>query len=248
MQINYYKFVFFLLIIAPFFEELIFRGCFTKISYFKVIPYLGILVYIYLTNNHYLFVFYIILVIILLFIKNKEFIIYIINSLIFSLVHYNITDFESINNIIPMFLQFSLGLIFIWIVLNYNILRSIFFHFLYNLILVIIFTIPLQTPKKETNEIIYIGYKFQWSKTPILTSKNSSISMPNKYEINADNIDLNSFYHIFENKSKKIKIKEDNLFYKFNFKLKKNDPSANELDDKTVKKILTKASLIEKTD
>lgn len=242
---NYYFFVISALLIAPIIEEFIFRGYFLNKFLFKMTSILGIIFYINVSGNLYLY-FLICLIVILHFIKKfNPIYIYFLNSLTFTLVHYKLSDFNSIFTIIPMFFQFSLGLILIWIVLNFNLIKSILFHFLYNFICVVIFTIPLQFPEKRIRRIEQLGYKFEWNKTPIFNSKNIIISRPNEYEITAKNIDIQNLYNAFETNSKKIKVSNENKFYRFKFKIIKIDSTANKLDSKTMVLLLKKADLIE---
>jgi membrane protease YdiL (CAAX protease family) len=242
---NYYLFVISALIIAPIFEEFIFRGYFVNKLLLKIISVFGIIFYIYITDNFYLYILIFALVILHFKKKINPIYIYYINSIIFSLVHYKLYDFNSIFTIIPMFFQFSLGLILIWIVLNFNLIRSILFHFLFNLISIIILTIPLQFPEKEIKKIEHLGYKFEWNKTPIFNSESTIISRPNSYEVVAENVDIIKLYNTFETNSKKIKVINDNNFFIFKFKIIRIDTTASKLDPKTVELLLKKANLIE---
>ena len=144
-----------------------------------------------------------------------------------------------------MFFQFSFGLILIWVVLNFNLFKSIVTHFLFNLFFVIIITLPLQFPQIESKNFNYLGYNFNYSKTPFFNNKNTIIRIPNDYSISAENVDINKFYNSFDSNSKKIKINVDNKFYKFNIYIKKIDSKAKKLDTKTIELLLKKAKLIE---
>jgi membrane protease YdiL (CAAX protease family) len=242
---NYYLLIFSALVIAPIFEELFFRGYFTNNSFLKFFSLIGCSVYIYITGNSYLFIFVFILVILHFLKKIDRVYFYIINSILFSLVHYKLYDFKSLITIIPMFSQFSFGLILIWVVLNFNLFKSIVTHFLFNLFFVIILTLPLQFPQIESKNFNYLGYNFNYSKTPFFNNKNTIILIPNDYSISAENVDINKFYNSFDSNSKKIKINVDNKFYKFNIYIKKIDSKAKKLDTKTIELLLKKAKLIE---
>ena len=242
---NYYLFVFIALIIAPIFEELFFRGYFTNNLLLKIFSFFGIIFYIYTTDNFYLYVLLFFMGILHFIKKINRIYIYFINSIIFSLVHYKLYDFDSIFTILPMFFQFSLGLILIWVVLNFNLIKSILTHFFFNFLIVIIFSIPLQFPKIEIKKMEYLGYKMEWNKTPIFNSENTIISTPNSYEVFAENVEILQFYNTFKTNSKKINVKSDNKFFKFKFRIIRIDSTANKLDHKTVELLLKKANLIE---
>lgn len=242
---NYYLLVFSALFIAPIFEELFFRGYFTNTSFLKIFSFVGCIFYIYITGNSYLYVFIFILVFLHFVKKINRVYFYVINSLLFSLVHYKLYDFKSIITIIPMFFQFSFGLILIWVVLNFNLFKSIITHFLFNLFFIIILTLPLQFPNNENKNFDYLGYNINYRKIPFFNNKNTIISLPNDYTISAENVDINKFYNSFNSNSKKIKINVDNKFYKYSINIKRIDSTANKLDTKTIELILKKANLIE---
>jgi len=85
----------------------------------------------------------------------------------------------------------------------------------------------------------------KWQKTPILNSKNTIVSMPSEYEVKAENVDLKKFYKSFENDSDRIKIKDDNLFYKFEIVITKTDTTiASKLNAEIVEILLKKADLV----
>lgn len=242
---NYYLLIFSALVIAPIFEELFFRGYFTNNSFLKIFSFAGCSFYIYVTDNSYLYIFVFILVFLHFVKKINRIYFYVFNSVLFSLVHYKLYDFKSIITIIPMFFQFSFGLILIWVILNFNLFKSIITHFLFNLFFIIILTFPLQFPQKENKNFDYLGYNISSSKTPFFKNKNTIISRPNDYTISAENVDIIKFYNSFDSNSKHIKINADNKFYKFKIYIKRIDSTANKLDTKTIELLLKKANLIE---
>jgi membrane protease YdiL (CAAX protease family) len=243
---NYFTFIFSALIIAPIFEEYVFRGYFTNNSVFKIISFVGSGFYIFLTNNHHLYILLVILLILNFINKINKIYFFIISSILFSLVHYNLDDFKSIITIVPMFFQFSLGLILIWVVLNFNLKSAIISHFLFNLFFIIIFTIPLQFPKSKNNKVEYLGYRVEWNKVPLFTNENTLISRPNDYEVIAENVDVITFYKAFNSISNHIIVSNDNKFNKFKLKITRIDSTANKLDNNILEKLLKKANLIDK--
>ena len=223
--------VFFAVLVGPLLEEITFRGVFTNNKLLKIIPFLMIPIYVLYSKNLYLLTIvipYLILTFYQSKINSNKNYLYYLNAIIFSLVHYKIYDFNSIYTIIPMFIQFGMGLILTWIVINFNIFKSIICHSLYNLILMIILIAPLQFPEEKINIIETKNYHFKWKKTPIFNSKMVSIKSPSKHEFYCENININaiiSFYNL-----KKIKVNEENIFYKFKFSIKNKDTIGIELD------------------
>jgi membrane protease YdiL (CAAX protease family) len=242
---NYFLLVFVSLLIAPIFEELSFRGYFTNSFLLKIITLIGCPIYIFITDNYYLYFLFFVLVMLHFVSKIDRIYVFVIHSILFSLVHYKFSDFHSIFTVIPMFFQFSVGLILIWIVLNFNLLRAIIVHFLFNLFFITILTIPLQFPDQNQNHINYLGYDIEWRKTPILTTTNTFISRPDEYTITAENTDLITFCKAFDFSTAYLIVKDNNVHSKFIINIKRIDSSANKLDGKSVILILKKMNLIE---
>jgi membrane protease YdiL (CAAX protease family) len=240
---NFKSFVFSALLIAPIIEEFVFRGYFTQKKVMIFISLIGSIIYVVITENYYLLSL-ISLLIILHFFKSKKDYFYILSCLFFSVVHYKLKDFGSFFTILPMFFQFSLGAILIWVVINFGILKSIIFHFIYNLIIVIIISFPLLFPNKEIKSKQYIGYKIEWQKVSIFKN-NTSIIKPNDYTVIAHNITINDFYKTFRGEKDKILININEKFYKFRFNVQRVDSTSNELNSETIKTILKQIKLIE---
>jgi hypothetical protein len=237
------------LFIAPLFEELIFRGYFTNNKFLKLLLFIGIPIYALISNNNHLFVFIIPYFIILILqnfklIKVNNYFVYISNATIFSLVHYKISDFSSFYTILPMFTQFGIGLILIWVVLNFGILKSILLHFSYNLLLILILMVQVQFPDEKLNSLTYDGFVIIWQKTPVFSNVNSTLIKPNEYEIECKNMGLYNFYKTFSiNKdSKNLSITPENEMFHFNVKIYSS--TKRKLNSEIVKKLLTKAKLI----
>lgn len=240
---NFNSFVFSAIIVAPIIEEFVFRGYFTEKKIIIYLSFLGSIIYVFITDNYYLLSL-IILLVILHFFKNKKKYLYIVNCLFFSVVHYNLNDFSSFFTILPMFIQFSIGFILIWVVINFGILKSIILHFIYNLIIVIIMSFPLIFPNKNVRSKHYNGYKIEWNKVSILNN-NTFISRPNDYSIVANNITIFDFYNIINNRNDSIAISVKEKFHKFSFKVERIDSTANELNSVTIKSLLKQTKLIE---
>ncbi len=240
---NYYQLIFSALLIAPIIEELFFRGYFTNNVFLKITSFIGIPIYIYLTDNNYLFILYFLALGLHFFAKTRPYYLYFLNAMIFSLVHYTFSDFGSFITIVPMFFQFSLGLILIWVVINFNIIRSILCHFAFNLLFIAIITIPLQFPDDKICKIEHLGYHFEWTKIPVINAANTLVSIPNDYSLTAENVDVAAFYKTFS--TDELKIKNDYTLSRLKIKISRIDSTASKLDAKTINGLLKQADIIE---
>ena len=223
------------LLISPVIEEYIFRSIFLKKRIFKYIFFIGVPLYIIITSNYYVFVF--LGVFILANLKKKKWILYIINSLIFSLVHYQFSDFKSILTILPVLSQFSIGLFLIWVVINFGIIKSILAHLLYNLIIILPLFFIIQFPDKTSRTIKKNDILFISEKTSYFGKSNISVEHEG---INAKKLTIAEFYQIYGLKNK-IKIPDTLQIYKYNFKI--INKHKHQLDSITVKNLLIEANL-----
>jgi membrane protease YdiL (CAAX protease family) len=246
---NFWFFMFIGLIIAPIIEEISFRGIFLKSKIFKLVSLLLIAFYIYITKNYYLFVIYLFYVLLLYAkysdkLKINRWLLYFINSLLFALVHYKFSVFYSFERIIPIFIQFSSGLILIWVIINFGLKKSILTHFIINFILITILFLPIQfVDKKEIiikKEDIYIKY----SKTPIVDGKISIFNVQNNNEII---IKKANFYRIM--KYFKIDLNQyrpsENPFYYYNIVIISKNKAIN---NQRIEELFLENKLIEKYD
>lgn len=234
--------IIFTLIVAPIMEESVFRGIFTKNKMFTFCFYIGILIMTIITKNYYVILF--VLIIFLIQKRKKSFhinVIYILNSFLFALIHYKLTDFTNVFSIIPVFFQFSLGLIFIWVTINFKLIWSMVLHFFINAIIIIPLFLLLQFPNTQRNILSADEIEFMWEKTSAL-GKSKSIYTPN--EVRAERITIEQFITIFNSKKTNIKINDSLRYYRYNFIIKDLKDEKLETDD--VKRILLKSQLIEK--
>lgn len=229
------------LIIAPFFEEIIFRGIFTKRKIYLYCFYIGSLIMILLTKNYYL-----ILLVILFFmiqLKKNEYlkISYYVGSFLFALIHYSFRDFENTYSFIPVFFQFSIGLILIWITINFGIKWSIFCHFLINSLIILPIILLLQFPNMKVKFIEDEKNKISWQKTTLFGSSNIIYTSKN---VDAKRVTIEQFVKLFnDNELKKVKINDSVRLYRYNFNLETKN--GNEVKARDVKKLLIKSKLIE---
>lgn len=187
MAINtsFFTFSFLAVILAPFFEEIIFRGVFTTNNYLKktsiILSILAGLIAFYTNYNIALTLF--LLAIILLnfyvYINKKatfyqEYLLVISNALLFGFVHYKISDFGNLNSSIFVLAQISMGFLLIWITKNFGIVKSMITHSLFNFSLVFLTFLGIQfvdgkTYSKENKNVI-----IKWNQNPFLESNTGS--------------------------------------------------------------------------
>ncbi len=227
------------LFIAPVIEEFIFRSIFLNKRNYKYIFYAGITIYILLTNNYYVLVilgFYFVAD----YRKIKGTLLFYLNAGIFALIHYQISDFRSFFTIQPMFFQFSLGLILIWVVINWGLMKAILCHFLYNLIIILPVLLIVQFPQKLRSTVENDSVELIWSKTNYFVKTEIQID---KQQTDIKGLSIKDFYGIYGNKAN-IKVDDSLKFYKFNFKIINKENQ--KIDSLKVRELLYKARLIEK--
>lgn len=229
------------LIIAPFLEELIFRGIFTQKKLFQFFFYPGTIIMIIYTKNFYLI--FVLLVIFLIFYQKKTYTIkqiFFLNSILFALIHYKLENLSSIYNIVPIFFQFSLAFIFIWVAINFGLKWSILFHFIFNAIIIIPILFLIQFPNEQNHILESNKFTFSWKKTPAIGV--SKIHYREKL-IDAEKITINELISLFNGDKSKLKINDSLKFYRYNFSIKSLNNEKIEFDD--MKIILSQANLIE---
>lgn len=240
---NIYIAIITIVIIAPIFEEIAFRGMFTSNKILKAMSFVGIPLSILLTQNYYAFILYFIYLLIYFIPKSPSWLIYGFNAVLFGVIHYSLEDFsENWINFLTVFSQIGMGLILTWMVLNYSILHAMFLHFLYNGIIMSTFVTTLHfvdtTPKTHTVD----NYKITWNLESIFKSVNrQSISMYNQKELT--NFPIHKLKGIL-NLSDSIQINPEYYHNTLNISIiSLND---EEISNKTVEKLLVESGLFVK--
>jgi|TARA_B110000093_G_C12934039_1_gene394899 membrane protease YdiL (CAAX protease family) len=244
---DFKAFILLALIIAPILEEFIFRSYFTKNKILKLITIISLPVFVLLIGKQYLMfvvIPYTIILIIDLFkiYKIHKYIIFIGSALLFSMAHYKLSAFESGITALPILAQFSIGLLLIWVVLNFNLKTAIFVHFTYNLTIILPIFIYIQFPNIESKSLVLDEYRISWQKTPVFGGQ-TLLSRPNSYQVYAVNISPSELYKMY-NSSDKIKLINTELFSKYKISIEKINDSDKILDSVIVKSLLLKSNLI----
>src|SRR5690625_322365 len=161
--------------IIPIIEEISFRGVFLKNKWWAVLGFILMGLYAtILVNLTYtiIYVFYLIYFIIGLYkYKNNVFYIrglYVLNALLFTVAH--ITDafaFFSLDIIVRFVSAFSVALICIWLVINFNLLRAIIFHVTMNGVFLTSLFITLQYPDTTIHIVENDAMRIEWQKSKL---------------------------------------------------------------------------------
>lgn len=231
------------IIIAPIVEELVFRGFFSKKKSLRFLSLATIPLFVYYSSNniitYYLLFVYIIFALLYLF-KGKKMLVnflYVLNASIFSVLHYNVTDFNQISTSFPFLIQFSIGLILIWLVINFGLLRAMVFHFIWNSITIAIMFYGVQFVGDELRIIQKEEYTMITREVPKYSSCVSRFSY-DKTSIKINCMELSNILNII-NKNKLNNVYPTTPFLKYNLELKfKNDVNQNQMNETLFKSLI----------
>lgn len=245
------------LIVAPLFEELAFRGNLVKNKLLIVFSFLFLSIYVYLFGSNmsisYLFV-VIYIIVYFLWKKNNSSrvstILYFLNALIFALLHYSSSDFNSIYTILPMLLHFASGLIYVWVVVNFSLLYSILLHFTKNFVLTTISILSMQyvdtDVQRVENDLYVLEYQNKkisdYFKNSLKTIKNN-----NPYELEVENYNAFLLIDLYDIDKNRYRF-SDQALPDQPLKLKiypKSDTISTKLTDSIVVDLMLKADIIE---
>ncbi len=233
----------FAVIIAPLIEEIVFRGFFLQNKIYEWLFYVGSISFILITEAYYTIIILLIIGLLSFVFKVKKNlkIIYFLNALLFALIHYKFTHFTNIYSIVPMFFQFSGGLILIWIVINYNLFKSMLLHFCINffaigsLLIALKFPDDVRTYSIKDKDVVII-----YNKIPLQNDKSITISKGN---LEANNFTIRSLAKNLKISAINYSINDSLRYYRYQFKIEhKNGLNINPKD---AENILRKAKLIE---
>ena len=226
METNFITLLFFSIIIAPVFEELAFRGYFTRSKKIQIPSLILLLVYVLISFNFInLILFLAILTFILLNNGKENNLIFFFSILLFGTIHYQVSDFTSLSAFYTILFQLGLGAILLWVVINFNLKRAMLLHALFNLVMLSFsyFSIMYKTDfseKRIENDTIYVV----WKKDFNLYTKNESLILTDN-SFKAQNYTPLSLYKALQNnkssnKVKNLFIKEPLMNYSIDFSLK----------------------------
>jgi len=224
--------------IAPVLEELIFRGIFTGKKIFKYVMYLGSLLYIILLQNYYL------IPILAIFIvafelnrsKNIPYHIYYINAVLFGLFN----DLKLLDTWIGIVMTSGMGLILIWMVLNFGLIYSILLHALNNFVAVAIVVLGNETSDMTLKKVETQDFTMKYQRVSFFIKDENMQVEVNKF-LKAENMSISNIHNAlcFDEKL------DDLYFGKFNVSIERKSNSTKKLDCESFHQLLNKTDLEE---
>lgn len=228
--------------IAPVLEELIFRGIFTGKKIFKYVMYLGSLLYIILLQNYYL------IPILAIFIvafelnrsKNIPYHIYYINAVLFGLMHYEFNDLKLLDTGIGIVMTSGMGLILIWMVLNFGLIYSILLHALNNFVAVAIIVLGNETADMNLKKVETQDFTMKYQRVSFFI-KNGNMEVENNKSLKAENMSISNIHNALCSDEKL----DDLYFGKFNVSIERKSNSTKKLNCESFHQLLNKTDLKE---
>ncbi len=231
-------------IVAPVYEEFVFRGFFSSKKYVKIVS-------VVLTFSISSFTFYksygiieccffilIFLSLAFVYLKNKKLpsVILISNvyAFVFAFVHWTKQDFQNANTSYLFLSQLALAYFLIWITINWGLSKSILVHILYNSILFFVGSYNLFFEDGSQQQKVTDTYEIKWSKVSILNVKSLQHNTDSTYKLtNTNLIELNR--NFLNNKLDSYKF-VNNPYQKFDFsfELKRRTTSYENLQNQFI--------------
>lgn len=228
--------------IAPVLEELIFRGIFTGKKIFKSVMYLGALLYIILLQNYFLIPLLAIFIISYYLNKSKNVpnYVYYINALLFGFMHYELDDLKFLDTWIGVIMTSGMGLVLIWIVLNFGLIYSILLHAFNNFVAVAIIVLGHETSDMTLKKVETEDFTMKYQRVSFFITDGNMQVEDNKF-LKAENISISTVYSTicFDKKL------DDLYFGKFNISIERKPNSKQKLDCQSLNQLLNKADFKE---
>ena len=228
--------------IAPVLEELIFRGIFTGKKIFKYVMYLGSLLYIILLQNYYL------IPLLAIFIvafelnrsKNIPYHIYYSNAVLFGLMHYECNDLKLLDTGIGIVMTSGMGLILIWMVLNFGLIYSILLHALNNFVAIAIVVLGNETSDMTLKKVETEDFTMKYQRVSFFI-KDGNMEVENNKSLKAENMSISNIHNAlcFDEKL------DDLYFGKFNVSIERKSNSTKKLNCESFHQLLNKTDLKE---
>lgn len=228
--------------IAPVLEELIFRGIFTGKKIFKYVMYLGSLLYIILLQNYYL------IPILAIFIvafelnrsKNIPYHIYYSNAVLFGSMHYEFNDLKLLDTWIGIVMTSGMGLVLIWMVLNFGLIYSILLHALNNFGAIAIVVLGNETSDMTLKKVETKDFTMKYQRVSFFIKDENMQVEVNKF-LKAENMSISNIHNAlcFDEKL------DDLYFGKFNVSIERKSNSTKKLNCESFHQLLNKTDLTE---
>lgn len=226
--------------IAPVIEELIFRGIFTGKKIFRYVTYTGLLGYILLLQNYYLIPILTAFIILYELNKKKEIsgYIYFINALLFGFMHYEWNDLKIPDTWIGIVMTVGMGLILIWMVLNFGLIYSILLHAFNNFIAIAIIVIGYEISDMSLKEIETKDFTMKYQRVSFFVGSGNMQTDANQF-LKAENMSMSVIHGsvCFDEKL------SDLYFGKYNISIERKKSSIKKLDCTSLNQLLDIAEL-----
>lgn len=198
LNTNIYLLLILPITIVPVYEEIAFRGIFSKKKWIRVIGtiLLPIICYSY-TDFSFVIIsllclFYLVIIILLLLKQNRIiFVLLIVLSiLLFTLGHYRLSDFKSIETAYFALNHLASALLLTWVAINWSIFKSIIVHIVLNLLSVLpLFFTVLSYNNSEQFLKTQNGLKLEYKKiSPFKLSKSKNVISSTSLAINGSTL------------------------------------------------------------
>lgn len=229
--------------LAPAIEELCFRSIFNKKKYFKYFFYFGTTIIAIFSSHYYLLPLIILFILIFEFNNGKRTeILYFLSAIIFSLSHYNTSDFFLFKSYPSMISITGLGLCLTWIIVNFGLIYSIILHMFINTMVLLVMLIPYEMNvgfvKVVETESFIMEYQ---SNSYFLLDINSDIKTDMKSFLFAKNSSLENVNLVVCPNNKLNKL----YFGNYNITIKRKKGSNKVLNCETFKELLEKSKISE---
>ena len=185
-------FILIAILIAPIIEEATFRGIFTKNRTLRIISMLSTIIILIASFNFWP-VYFLLFIYLFLFFLKKELTLCILNASFFAVIHFKIDDFKKIDFLPQLLFYISIGLILIWFVKNFGLVKGIILHSLWNFLLIIIMLFSLQFPDQNLYSVNNKNFIFKFKKEKLLKNNISKINYQEN-KITVDNIEPINLY------------------------------------------------------
>lgn len=235
---NFFYYFLWAAVFAPIIEEFAFRGFIFKQKQWRIISVIMLLIYTVLFFNPLICFFFIAYIVTLLLSskepKKNDFLI-LFSVLLFSVSHYSFEDFKSLFFTDSIFFQIGLGCILSWIFINFNYVKAVLCHSIYNgLVITYLFLTTAYDTDTSLRNTETDLYKVVWSKrVAIFESKSSSEWSDISFKThNLNAVKTYKLLTLNENLPDNYYLKEPFITYDFDFKLKDTlNRNANSLSD-----------------
>lgn len=233
-------------LVAPVYEEFIFRGLYTSKKVLKIISLILLPVFVLISDSGLLATILLILFGITYLLSQKFELEYLkdismfLNILLFTSGHYKMEEFIDPSMFYFAFFQFALGAFFIWLIINFGIFKAILSHIIWNSTMMLFMVLGLQYPDEDVNRFENSEITVEWRRVPKFTDQGTFIKNINDDTLIAKNVEARFFYKFLKNphdlkfKEKNFRLLQTENYMRYNFKVIEKDDKEDAIRDKTI--------------